>query len=184
MSRILKTIEMDLSAESIGKAVNELEKFREQLQKAMQDLCERLMEEGVSMAKLEIKALDAVDTGALMASIGHGIFNTETRTGIVYAGGYYAFYVEYGTGIVGTRNPHPGLSGGEMRNPVVLGGNLNMYTGYDSQEHGGNGWWYMEGGQFHWTKGMPSRPFMYNTFRYLENLAERIGAETVANRIT
>ena len=29
--------------------------------------------------------------------------------------------------------------------------------------HGEKGWFYFRDGEWHWTKGMPSRPFMYET---------------------
>ena len=35
---------------------------------------------------------------------------------------------------------------------------------------GEKGWFYFKNGEWHWTKGMPSRPFMYNTASELRNI--------------
>ena len=86
----------------------------------------------------------------------------------------YATFVEYGTGIVGADSPHPQPS----RNGWV----------YDINEHGEEGWWYpsresdpnptkylSKSGQWMaWTKGMPSRPFMYMTWRWTSSRATQI----------
>ena len=40
---------------------------------------------------------------------------------------------------------------------------------YDVNNHGEKGWFYFKNGKWHWTKGMPSRPFMYNTASALRN---------------
>lgn len=178
-----KTIHMTLDKSSIENAIQEVKRFREELKEAMRDLVETLMDEGVTMAKMEVVALDAIDTGGLEASIGRGVFNAETRTGVVYAGAYYAIFVEYGTGVVGAQSPHPVPETAGIGNEGSLLG--QTYTGYDTNGHGDNGWIYRSDvdGKWYWTKGMKARPFMYNTYRYLENLAERIGGEVIGRRM-
>lgn len=180
-SYVLKNIDMTLDRGSINKAINQVKRFKRELTDAMTGLCNALMEEGVQMAKIEVMALGAFDTGALESSIGHGAFDAESRTGVIYAGAYYAFFVEYGTGVIGAENPHP--------EPETAGngsdGNLlaMKYTDYDSNNHGENGWWYISDvdGKLHWTKGMRARPFMYNTMMYLRNYVEREGGRIVAS---
>jgi len=82
----------------------------------------------------------------------------------VSVGADYAFFVEYGTGVVGQSSPHP------------------SYVGkweYDTNGHGIDGWYYpttesdpnpykhyYNGVLYGFTRGMPSRPFMYNTWLY------------------
>ena len=180
-----KNIEFSLTVSDINRAIRELNNFQQQLHRAMQGLCEEMLENGALHAKIEISRLHAVDTGALMASIGHGAFDPSSRTGIVYAGGYYAFFVEFGTGIVGKDNPHPGLSDGTVGKFAVLGANGSVYTGYDTNHHGTEGWWYRPVGsnKYEWTKGMKARPFMYNTYLYLEDFAKRYGGEIIAEFI-
>lgn len=184
MSRVLKRIEFTLDPESIEAAAREIEKIADQLRNAMRALVERLMEEGVSHAKIEIATLNAVDTGSLMASIGMGAYDPQTRTGVVYAGGYHAFYVEFGTGVVGAGSPHPGIASGEIGSFSVMGENGNTYTKYGTYKHKNDGWVYMnDKGQFRWTKGYEARPFMYNTFKHLEQIAPREGADIIASYV-
>ena len=180
-SYVLKNIDMTLDRHSINRAINEVKRFKRELTDAMTGLCNALMDEGVTMAKIEVAALGAIDTGGLEASIGHGAFDAEARTGVIYAGAYYAFFVEYGTGVVGAAHPHP------EPDTAGIGGEGNLlamtYTGYDTNQHGEKGWWYVSDvdGKLHWTKGMKSRPFMYNTMMYLKNYVEREGGRIVAS---
>ena len=83
----------------------------------------------------------------------------------------YAVFVEYGTGIIGQNNPHP------------------RAWEYDTNGHGYGGWWYPttshdpnpnkwvnpETGQLMaWTRGQPSRPFMYRTWLWGTRSAHNI----------
>lgn len=177
----LATISMTLDKRSITRAIEEVRRVERRLRAAMNEFCEVLLEEGVSMARIEVIALGAIDTGGLLASIGHGAYDPATHTGVIYAGAYYAFFVEYGTGIVGAENPHPAPESAGTGS----GGNLLAltYGGYDSGGHGQEGWIYRSDvdGKLHWTRGMKSRPFMYNTMKYLKDYAEREGGRTIAS---
>lgn len=76
---------------------------------------------------------------------------------IVTVASEYAMYVEYGTGIVGSENPHP--------HPWE----------YDINAYGEDGWIYKgDDGKLHWTAGQPSRPFMYNTWLWASRSATQI----------
>lgn len=182
MSRVLKNIDMTLDDDSIEKAIREVNSFRKQLQDALDALCERLLDEGVEVVKMQILSMPAVDTGALMASIGHGAFDRTSGTGVIYAGAYYAMFVEFGTGIVGKANPHP--MAGKV-DSAVLGMNGSVYDRYDTNKHGNDGWFYRAVGEngYSWTKGMPARPFMYNAGITLEGYAREHGAEIIAEYI-
>lgn len=63
----------------------------------------------------------------------------------------YALYVEYGTGIVGQGSPHP------------------VPWAYDINDHGEKGWTYFKEGSWHHTRGMPARPYMYDTIRWVRS---------------
>ena len=166
-SFVLKTIEMELTPASIRNAIKEVEKFRKDLMLALSRLVERLVEQGVEVAKMEIVSIGAVYDGDLYDSI-YGTYNPETHIGTIYTDCEYAVYVEYGTGIRGENSPHPEPNGYQ----------------YDKNGHGADGWVYKgEDGQFHWTDGMPARPFMYNTLRELEIEAERRGGKLIAEYI-
>lgn len=81
-------------------------------------------------------------------------------------------YVEFGTGIIGKRNPHP----------------QSTPSNYDKNGHGEDGWWYpseygkkgkrkyqaKSGDWLAWTQGMEPRPFLYETYLYLRRKAVQV----------
>lgn len=180
---ILKEIEFELTPASIQKAIDTVKKLQKDLGRALSELSRVLMDKGVEVAQIEISSMGAVDTGTLFEHI-YGFYNESTHTGAIFTDAPYAIYVEYGTGIVGAGSPHP--------QPGKAGWN------YDKNNHGEEGWWYPsptgwyipKGGlnnedklPLAWTKGMPSRPFMYNTMRELEVFAKEEGGRIIANYI-
>lgn len=166
--KVLKTIDMTLDKGSIQQAINEIKQFRKQLQETLTELVNELTKQGAQVAKMQVTSMDAVDTGYLENSI-YGYYDHGKHVGYVFAPAPYAFYVEYGTGIVGAVNPHPEASERGIQ--------------YDQNNHGNKGWWYpsedgwylaKDGTKLAWTKGMPARPFMYNTMVWMEEAAETI----------
>lgn len=171
MSLTLKSIDINLFQRGeLTKAIREVAKFEKDLLEGLHGLCETLLDEGVSVARMQIMEMPAVDTGELMDSIERGAFDKRSGFGIIKATAYYAIFVEYGTGIIGSQNEHPeaGEAGWD----------------YDVNGHGDQGWYYY-GWDFkkHWTKGMPARPFMYNTMMTLKDIAESEGARIIGTYI-
>jgi len=63
-------------------------------------------------------------------------------------------YREFGTGVVGSQNPHPDIMSGWV---------------YDVNKHGEKGWIYPKGdGTFGWTKGLPAEKKFYNAVKKME----------------
>ena len=155
-------IRFSLNEKDIDRAISDLKKFKSEFLKKCDSLIEALTDYGVEVAKIEVEQLDAVYTGELMNSI-VGYYSPTYNVGIIKAGAYYAAYVEFGTGVVGSQSPHPNPQGWQ----------------YDVNNHGDKGWVYYDedGGKFRWTKGFKSRPFMHNTARDLEKNCERIARE-------
>ena len=154
-------IKMRLTSRSIEEAIREVKQYKQQLDERVKALIRALVDKGVEIAKVQVRELEAVYTGQLEASI-TGFFDEETGVGIIRTDCPYAVYVEFGTGVVGQRNPHPEpIEGWE----------------YDINKHGDAGWWYFNerDQKWHWTKGMESRPFMYNTLQILKAEAEKGG---------
>lgn len=186
---VLKNIDMTLDEGSIQKAINDVQKLRTDLAEALADLARYVTEElGVGIAKMFIAQYPAIMTSALVESI-NGKYNTKMHEGEIFTEVEYAVLVEYGTGIVGKNTPHPGRDDPDWINPsgTIVGG--KTYSEYDSGEHGEAGWYYPapwgwvkapDGKMLAWTKGMPSRPFMYDTMRELENEIERDGGRLIA----
>lgn len=145
-----------LDSKSIDEAIAQVKEFKKSLNKKVEGLVRTLVDEGVQIAKMQIREMDAFYTGELEASI-TGYFSPSLGVGIIKTDCPYAVYVEFGTGIVGQGNPHPAPEGWK----------------YDINEHGEKGWVYYNerDGKWHWTKGMASRPFMYNTAKELERIA-------------
>ena len=148
--------------DEIDYAIRKVEQFKTQFLDKCERLVKALTDEGVEIAKMQIKQLDAIDTGKLLSSI-DGYFDIKSGVGIIKADTPYAIYVEFGTGVVGSQSPHP---------------NPNGYR-YDINAHGDKGWVYYDdgSGEFRWTKGFKSRPFMYNTARQLEKECAKISVE-------
>ena len=165
-----KTISFSLGEKSINQAIRDIEKYREDFIRKCNELIKQLTDHGYEFAKMEVLRLGAFDTGNLADSI-QGYFDSESRVGFVFTGmgAWYAMYVEYGTGVVGATEPHP------------ASGDHGWV--YDANHHGENGWVYFNDreGKVMRTKGQPSHPFMYNTFRELQRKAQEIAA-TVFNQ--
>jgi len=159
---VSKKIIFGLSTKEINRAIRELEQYKKELNRKTSLLIEALTDRGVEIAKAQIRELGAVYTGELEESI-TGYFNPTVQVGIIRAGAPYAIYVEFGTGVVGAGSPHPAPAGWR----------------YDVNNHGEAGWWYFNDRdqKWHWTKGIKSRPFMYNTVQILERESVRIAKE-------
>ncbi len=147
------------------KAAAEVRAYKARIEKLAVDLTAELAAQGAQIALVE--AADIKDTGTLLSSI---VGEAGGNYGFVKCKCGYAVYVEFGTGVVGSKKQHPDLS--------IVGWR------YDVNGHGELGWWYpttysdpnpykrksKDGKIYAWTKGMPSRPFMYNTAQQLRRL--------------
>ena len=155
-------IKFRLDEKDIDRAIREVKQFKTEFLEKCNRLIEALTDYGADVAKIQVAQLDAVYTGELENSI-EGYYSPTHNVGIIKAGAYYAAYVEFGTGVVGSKSPHPNPQGWQ----------------YDVNGHGDEGWVYYDdySGKFRWTKGFKSRPFMYNTARQLEKECAKIARE-------
>lgn len=132
--------------------------YKARIEKLAVDLTAELAAQGAQIALVEAGSIK--DTGNLLSSIvgeSGGGSPAGSNYGFVKCKCGYAVYVEFGTGVVGKDKQHPDLS--------IVGWH------YDVNGHGELGWFYPgKDGKFHWTKGMPSRPFMYNTALQLRQI--------------
>lgn len=160
-----KVVKFGLSVKEVQNAIKEIKAYQSDLNRKCEILAQRLAEEGVVIAKVKIMQFPAVYTGELLNSIQSepGAMISNGSQWIIYTGCEWAPFVEFGTGIIGSGNPHPdpGLANWK----------------YDVNEHGEAGWFYYKDGEWHWTKGMPSRPFMYETGRDLLEIVPKIAKE-------
>lgn len=160
-----KTISFGLSVKEVQSAIKELRQYQSDLNRKCELLAQRLAEEGVIIAKIKIMQYPAVYTGELLNSIQSepGAMISNGSQWIIFTGCEWAPFVEFGTGIIGSDNPHPDTGLANWK--------------YDVNEHGESGWYYYKDGEWHWTKGMPSRPFMYETGRDLRKIIPKIAKE-------
>lgn len=162
-----KKITINLSQSSIKAAQKQLRDYQKEVSRKCEELAHRLADEGVILAKVKLTQFPAIDSGELLNSImgEPGAVLTNGARWIIYTGCPYAAYVEFGTGITGSENPHPDPSLGDWE--------------YDQKNHGDSGWLYSKDGgtTLHWTKGLPSRPFMFETGRDLKRLIPKIAKD-------
>lgn len=161
-----KTIKMSLSTESINKAIKEIQAYQKEIERKTKIFAKRLAQEGVQVAKMQIMSFPAVDTGELLNSINFkpgDVFGNNASSFYVYSDCEYAIFCELGTGLTGEENPHEKAD--------------DIGWEYDSHNHGEQGWFYYKDGKLHWTKGMPARPFMYNTVQTLVKQCADIARE-------
>lgn len=160
-----KKISFGLSVSEVRNAIKEVQKYKEGLNNKCKKFAERLAEEGVALARIKVSEKDAIYTGELLSSIKaeYGGSSPEGATWYIYTDCDWAIYVEFGTGVVGSQSPHPDTSLVNWK--------------YDVNSHGKNGWYYYKDGEWHWTQGMPSRAFMYETGRDLRQIIQKVAKE-------
>ena len=153
-------IQCVLTRESLDEAIAKVKEYRDRLDKADEAIVKRLTNDGAKQAQELVSYMNAVDTGELMSSI---IGEANGKTGKITAGTDHAAFVEFGTGVVGLASQHPQPIAGWK---------------YDKNGHGDAGWYYYgDDGKKHWTRGMPSRPYMYDTAQMMAQAVPDVVAE-------
>lgn len=155
-------IDVQLSKKGIKKAIKELEKYRDSLYLKQKLLVKRLGERGYRVMEEEIRSFPMpYSTGKITRHI-------IVRVGDTYCtisnDSDHALYIEFGTGIVGAWSPYE---------------NNTIGYEYDVNGHGYEGWYYYDKDEkrVRWTRGMPSRPFVHNTFIKLSSEVISIAKE-------
>ena len=148
-----------LSVSSIRQLQKDLEKYHDSLEYKAALLAEKLAERGVEIARVQLSSLDAVFTGELLSSI-HSEYKGSQKGGAIFAvaaDSSHAAFVEFGTGIIGQESPYPYELPEGVSWQYASGKTIRQLA------DGRYGWFYPKGGQWYFTEGMPSRPFMYQT---------------------
>lgn len=156
-----------LSQNSIQNAIKALQSYQDSLTYKCQLLVEKLAEKGVEIARVEISDLDAVFTSELLQSV-HSEYKGSVKGGGVWAvvtDSEHATFVEFGTGIIGKANPYKGTLPEGVDWQYASGKTIRQLA------NGRYGWFYKgNDGNWYFTEGMPSRPFMYNTANELKSI--------------
>ena len=170
-----KILKSDLSVSGIRNLQKELEKYRDNLSYKCRLLAEKLSERGVEIARVQIADLDAIFTGELIQSL-HSEYKDSTKYGAIFAvvaDSQHAAYVCFGTGQRGKDHPYP--------YPLPDGVSWDYNTGktirYNAKK--GTYYWFYPGkdGLWHYTEGMPARPFMYLTSLELQKEIIKVAKE-------
>lgn len=165
----------DLSISSIRQLQKDLQRYNDSLVFKARELAERLSEKGVEIARVQIADLDAIFTGELIQSL-HSEHKGSTEYGAIFAvvtDSQHAAYVCFGTGQRGKDSPYP--------YPLPEGVSWDYNTGktirYNAKK--GTYYWFYPGkdGLWHYTEGMPARPFMYLTSLELQKEVVKIAKE-------
>ena len=156
-----------LSQSSIQNVIKALQSYRDSLTYKCQLLAEKLAEKGVEIARVQISDLDAVFTSELLQSV-HSEYKGSVKGGGVWAvvaDSEHAVFVEFGTGIIGKANPYKGTLPEGVDWQYASGKTIRQLA------DGRYGWFYKgKDGNWYFTEGMPSRPFMYNTANELRSI--------------
>ena len=160
-----KRLKSDLSISGIRQLQKDIEKYQNSIEYKAKLLAENLADMGVEIARVKISSLDAIFTGELIQSV-HTEYKSSIRGGAIFcvvADSEHAVFVEFGTGVVGQKNPYP--------YPFPKGVSWEYASGKTIRQlsDGRYGWFYKgDNGQWYFTEGMESRPFMYETSLELE----------------
>lgn len=156
-----------LSQSSIQNAIKALQSYQDSLTYKCQLLAEKLAEKGVEIARVQIADLDAIFNQDLIKSI-HSEYVGSVKGGGVWAvvaNSEHAAFVEFGTGVIGKANPYKGTLPEGVDWQYASGKTIRQLA------DGRYGWFYQgKDGNWYFTEGMPSRPFMYSTANELRSI--------------
>ena len=164
-----------LSESSVEELISQISEYKDKLNNNLDTAIDILLDEGLQIARRNLLSEGAFYSGQLMESLA---IEKGKNQGSIYTDLDYAKFVEYGTGVVGGKNPHPQAPQGWI---------------YDKNNHGEKGWYYPtsdpnlivwtapDGTTYGWTKGIEHRPFMYDTARELDMMKYDILKEVMGN---
>lgn len=174
-----KKIELNIfNDKSIQNAIKAIRDYENSLTYKCRLMAEKLAENGVEVARIQIADLDAIFTSELIQSIQSEYVGSVKGGGIwaVVAGTDHAAFVEFGTGIVGQQSPYKGKLPEGVTWQYASGKTIRQLA------DGRYGWFYpADDGNWYFTEGMPSRPFMYNTAIELRSIVTETAREVFGN---
>lgn len=166
-------IELEFSKESFMNLQQKIKAYIKNLEKSELEITKELLEQGEILARNNASSI--VYGEGKQASMSDNKIEVIGNSGRLYNDNDKAVYAEFGTGIVGSRSPHPNREGWI----------------YDVNNHGELGWWFPtndpslikrtseEGQGYGWTKGESSQPYMYETAKQLRLLIPTIAKKYI-----
>lgn len=166
----MKTINVKLDPKSIEKAIQELQDYKAEVERRVELLVRTLTEQGAELAKAKVLEYDAYHLGELYNSI-EGVITEDY--GIIRVNSEYALFIEFGTGPIGAKKPHPSGEGKYRNKPWYTdadGKPMDLLYGWDPIE--------LEDGTIVYkTYGQKSKPFMWETAQQLRENLEQTAKE-------
>lgn len=148
-----------MSLASLEEWTKDLEKRKKQYSKIALRIADRLADEMMKDVYPDTEKISAKLEGNIAVA---GIRNKEQKW----------TYKEYGTGIVGSQNPH------------VAEALASIGWKYDVNEHGEKGWVYPKGdGTFGWTKGQPASKKFWQALQKAEEMFPEIAREELLREV-
>jgi len=164
---VAHNIVIDLSPQSIDKALEWVRQERTRIQNAINSLIQMLLDKGVEVAKAHVVN---IDTGATLNSIHSSIgMYKDDVVGVIIAG-EHAVWLEFGTGV-----RHNG-AGGSYPIELPQGTTNGTYPISPPKPSTENGWYYptdderyilfeIDGQGYGFTYGIASNQFMYKAMQ-------------------
>ena len=168
-----KTIRINLNEkDSLERGIKELKAYKKRVQDNTRLLVQRLTDYGAEVVRIKIVSMGAYYSGGLLSGVS-GYYSPSLNAGFVKVASDHVAFVEFGTGVVGQNNPH---QNGEYLSKAAwsYASGSKIFTTKDCRV----GWIYpTDDGEFRFTEGMASRPFMYETSLELQRNLQRITRE-------
>lgn len=152
----------------LKKGIKELNAYKRRVKQKSIQLIQRLIDDGISVAKAKIIDLGIIHDNNLSNSI-NGLITGNV--GFIKVDDKNAIYFEFGTGPSGAKSPHP--HGGVYKS-------TGWYTKADGKSMDSlYGWQPLgnDGDTYFFTTGQKAKPFMYETALELRNKVKAIAEE-------
>lgn len=151
-----KVIKVKLDPQSIADAINEIQAYKEDLERRVKILLKELINQGVDIARAKVVDFGIIHDTNLSQSIEGFVFGNK---GFIFVDDIHAVFFEFGTGPKGASDPHPLSDGGyksEGWYTAADGKPMDKLYGWLPLKH-------PDGNTYYYTTGQKAKPFMYET---------------------
>ena len=151
-----KVIKVKLDPQSIEDAINELNRYKEDLERRVRLLLKEMTDRGAVIAKAKVVEHGIIHDTNLTNSINGFVMG---NTGFIRVDDQYAVFFEFGTGPMGASSPHPSGEGtyrSQAWYTQADGKDMETLYGWTPLGDGVGDTYYLSVGQ-------KSKPFMYDT---------------------
>jgi len=173
---------MGLSSNDIKETIKKLKEFQKNISEADKEIVEQLADIGLQKIQDNYNI-----TGYKDGNEDTGFFKTGSdkvkRIGVT---GTQVLYNEFGTGTIGSQNPHPeksgyGLNSYNSGRTIRKNGKSESNATQNGIPEGELYWTYMKNGQKHYTQGIPAGKQVYDAANSLKEEKTRISKKVVGD---